>query len=46
MLARTRWAWLAGGTTVAVSLPRFFVYDVTYLMLGTLPAKSPTDGAA
>jgi hypothetical protein len=46
MLARTRWAWLAAGSTVALSLPRFFVYDVTYLMLGTLPAKSPTDGAA
>jgi Glycosyltransferase family 87 len=33
-LAATRFGWLAGGTTVALSLPRFFVYDVTYVMLG------------
>lgn len=37
-LARTRWAWLSASTTVALSLPRFFVYDVTYLMIGIRPA--------
>jgi len=33
-LARTRFVWLAAATTVIVSLPRLFVYDVTYLMVG------------
>ena len=33
-LAPTRFGWVSGGTTVALSLPRFFVYDVTYVMLG------------
>ena len=33
-VARTRYAWLAAATTVVVSLPRLFVYDVTYLMVG------------
>jgi hypothetical protein len=37
-LAPTRWGWLAGATAVVVSLPRLFVYDVTYLMLGVEPA--------
>ncbi|HEX5579686.1 MAG TPA: hypothetical protein VFY43_08485 [Candidatus Limnocylindria bacterium] len=32
-LAPTRWGWLAGATTVIASLPRLFVYDVTYLMI-------------
>jgi len=32
--ARSRFAWLAAATTVIVSLPRLFVYDVTYLMVG------------
>ena len=36
-LARTRFAWLAAATTVVVSLPRLFVYDVTYLMVGAVP---------
>ena len=31
-LARTRFAWLASATTIALAAPRFFVYDVTYLM--------------
>jgi hypothetical protein len=38
-LASTHWRWLAGATTVVLSLPRFFVYDVTYLMLGAIPAR-------
>lgn len=31
-LSRSRLAWLASSTTVALALPRFFVYDVTFLM--------------
>jgi hypothetical protein len=34
-LARTKWAWLAAAATVCLSLPRFFVYDSTYLLIGT-----------
>lgn len=30
--ARTRFGWLASATTVAAALPRFFVYDVTFLL--------------
>ena len=37
-LARTRFAWLAAAITVVISLPRLFVYDVTYLMVGAVPA--------
>ena len=33
-LAPTRRGWLAGATTVVLSLPRLFVYDVTYLLVG------------
>jgi hypothetical protein len=33
-LARTRWGWLAAATAVMLALPRLFVYDVTYLMVG------------
>jgi hypothetical protein len=40
-LAPTRWAWLTGAAAVVVSLPRLFVYDVTYLMLGVKPAAEP-----
>lgn len=39
LLARTRWAWLAAGTAVAVTLPRLFVYDVTFVMLGVLGTR-------
>lgn len=31
-LARSRLAWLASATTVVLALPRFFVYDITFLM--------------
>lgn len=31
-LAPTRWAWLASSTTMTLALPRFFVYDLTFLM--------------
>ena len=33
-LARTRYGWLAAATTVVLALPRLFVYDVTYLLVG------------
>lgn len=33
-LARGRFAWLAAAISVVVALPRLFVYDVTYSMLG------------
>ncbi len=39
-LARTRFGWLAAATTVVLALPRLFVYDVTYLMVGQ-PAIDP-----
>jgi hypothetical protein len=33
-LATTRYGWLSAATTVVLALPRLFVYDVTYLMVG------------
>ncbi len=38
-LARTEWAWLASATTAVLAVPRFFVYDLTFLM-AALPAPS------
>ena len=38
-LARTRFAWVTAATTVVLALPRLFVYDITYLMVGAVPAK-------
>ncbi len=38
-LARGKWGWLASATTVCLALPRFFVYDVTYAMVGVLGAR-------
>lgn len=32
--ARSRYAWLAAGTAAALALPRFFVYDITFLLPG------------
>jgi len=43
-LARTRFAWVAAATTVALSLPRLFVYDVTYLMVGAAPTPRRPPG--
>ena len=39
LLARTRFGWLAAATTAALALPRFFTYDVTFLLVGTARAK-------
>jgi len=36
-LAHGRFGWLAAGVTVVVSLPRLFVYDLTFLMVGGVP---------
>lgn len=38
-LARTRFAWLAAAVNVVLSLPRLFVYDVTFLMVGAVPTR-------
>jgi hypothetical protein len=35
--AAGRFGWLAGSVATVVALPRLFVYDVSFLMLGTLP---------
>lgn len=37
--AATRSGWLTAATAVCLALPRFFVYDVTYLMVGVPQAK-------
>ncbi|MEP6808587.1 MAG: glycosyltransferase 87 family protein [Chloroflexota bacterium] len=34
-LARSRFVWLTAATAVVLAVPRLFVYDVTYLMVGT-----------
>lgn len=41
-LARTRYAWLASAVAVALALPRFFLYDITYLAVG-LADQKPDD---
>jgi hypothetical protein len=38
-LAPGRFGWLAAATTVVLALPRLFLYDVTYLMVG-VPSDS------
>lgn len=45
-LARSRFAWLAAGTTAALALPRFFVYDITFLLPGAAihSESEPRDG--
>ena len=48
-LARGRYGWLAAACGVVLAVPRLFVYDVTYLMVGAAPAErvappAPTDG--
>lgn len=39
--ARSRWSWLIAATAVCLSLPRFFVYDITYLVVGVPQSKKP-----
>lgn len=38
-LARGRYGWLAATTSVALAVPRLFVYDVTYLLVGAAPTE-------
>jgi hypothetical protein len=42
-VARSRYAWLAAGAAAALTLPRFFVYDITFLLPGA--ATTPSDGS-
>jgi hypothetical protein len=35
LLAGTRYSWLTGATTTCLALPRFFLYDITYLVVAT-----------
>ncbi len=39
-LARSRFAWLAAGVDVVLALPRLFIYDVTFLMVGAVPTRA------
>lgn len=42
-LARGRYGWLAAAASVVLAVPRLFVYDVTYLLVGAAPADHPND---
>lgn len=39
-LATGRFGWLAAAVSVVLALPRLFVYDVTYLIVGAPPRRS------
>jgi hypothetical protein len=41
-LAPGRYGWLAAAVSVVLALPRLFVYDVTYLMVGVEARRGPT----
>jgi hypothetical protein len=40
-LAAGRFGWLTGAVATVIALPRLFVYDVSFLMLGVLPITEP-----
>jgi hypothetical protein len=40
-LARGPFGWLAASVSVVLALPRLFVYDVSYLIVGTPPPERP-----
>ena len=42
-LARGRFGWLAASTSVVLAVPRLFVYDVTYLLVGAVSTDRPSD---
>ena len=44
-IARGRFGWLAAATTLVLALPRLFVYDVTYLMVGQPDGDRVNGGA-
>lgn len=41
--ARGRFGWLASATAVALALPRFFLYDITYMAVGLADRSAATD---
>ncbi len=43
-LARPRWGWLTSSLSVTMALPRFFLYDITYLMVGTTDGRQRREG--
>lgn len=45
-LARTRYGWLAAGVTVLMSLPRAFIYDITFLLPGLSERRSHADAGS
>lgn len=45
-LGRTRYRWLVAAFTVTMALPRFFLYDVTYLMIGVADGSSAVGSSA
>lgn len=44
-LAPSRFAWLASAVAVALALPRFFLYDITYLAVGLAERTRPRDSS-
>ena len=34
VLARTRYAWLAGSVAVILALPRFIIYEIGFVLVG------------
>lgn len=45
-LAAGRFGWLAAATTAALALPRFFVYDITFLLPGAISATDAKEAEA
>ena len=43
-LAHTRWGWLASSAAVVIAIPRSFLYDVSWVMVGTAAAPVREDG--
>jgi hypothetical protein len=45
--ARTRFAWLASSLTATLAIPRFFLYDVSFLMvaLPSMPSRTEPEAA-
>ncbi len=44
LLARSRWAWLAASATVVLAIPRSFLYDVSWVLVGA-PSQTEESGA-
>jgi hypothetical protein len=44
-LARTHYGWLSAAGAVVLAAPRFFIYDVTYLLVGADAGGTPSDSA-